>query len=177
MSPKHASLVWALALSLMPALVFAQAPAGPGTPPAGDPAAEGVAPAPAGSEGIDEILEGEELLLSDTGYNYDPGNRRDPFRSLLAGDTKQIATGPRPEGPAGMLIDEILLSGIFRTSQGWVAQVLASDKAKSYLIKEGDQLLDGDVLSISRNEVVFKQIVSDPTVIKPFREVVKKLNP
>ena len=27
------------------------------------------------------------------------------------------------------------------------------------------------------DEVVFKQIVQDPTALKPFREVVKKLNP
>jgi len=138
---------------------------------------------PAGDEGglaaatvIDEILEGEELLLSETGYTYDPGNRRDPFRSLIAG-TRRVPTGPRPEGVAGMLIDEVILSGIFQTSQGFVAQVQSSERGKSYLIREGDQLLDGDVIAIVRGEVVFKQIVSDPTVIKPFREVVKKLNP
>lgn len=138
---------------------------------------------PPGDEGgvtaatvIDEILEGEELLLSETGYTYDPGNRRDPFRSLIAG-TRRVPTGPRPEGVAGMLIDEVILSGIFQTSQGFVAQVQSSERGKSYLIREGDQLLDGDVIAIVRGEVVFKQIVSDPTVIKPFREVVKKLNP
>jgi hypothetical protein len=32
-------------------------------------------------------------------------------------------------------------------------------------------------VSITQNEVVYKQIVNDPTVIKPFREVVKKLSP
>ena len=44
-------------------------------------------------------------------------------------------------------------------------------------MREGDQLYDGDVVRITQNEVVFKQIVNDPTVLKPFREVVKKLNP
>lgn len=175
MSPKHASSILAL-IALGAGLALAQPPAAPSPAPVPGSGESGAGAAPAG-DGIDQILEGEELLLTDTGYNYDPGNRRDPFRSLLSGDTRQVATGPRPEGPAGMLIDEIVLSGIFHTSQGWVAQVLASNKGKSYLIKDGDQLLDGDVVSISRKEVVFKQIVSDPTVIKPFREVVKKLNP
>lgn len=142
----------------------------PAAPPAGD---EGVV---AAATVIDEILEGEELLLSEAGYTYDPGNRRDPFRSLIAG-TRRVPTGPRPEGVAGMLIDEVILSGIFQTSQGFVAQVQSSERGKSYLIRVGDQLLDGDVIAIVRGEVVFKQIVSDPTVIKPFREVVKKLNP
>ena len=38
-------------------------------------------------------------------------------------------------------------------------------------------LKDGDVIRITRHEVVFKQIVNDPTALKPFREVVKKLSP
>jgi hypothetical protein len=76
-----------------------------------------------------------------------------------------------------MLIDELRLSGIFHTDAGWRAQVQSGNKQKSYLLKEGDQLYDGDVVAISQNEVVFRQIVQDPTALKPFREVVKKLNP
>jgi hypothetical protein len=58
-----------------------------------------------------------------------------------------------------------------------VEQVVATNQKKTYLLKDGDQLYDGDVVSISRAEVVFKQIVQDPTALKPFREVVKSLNP
>jgi hypothetical protein len=127
---------------------------------------------------IDEILEGEEDVLSGgTGFSYDPGNRRDPFKSLLAGPDRPEFRGPRPEGVPGLMIDEIDLTGIFRTSKGFVAQVVAANQKKSYLLKEGDQLYDGDVVSINRSEVVFKQIVQDPTALKPFREVVKSLNP
>jgi hypothetical protein len=85
--------------------------------------------------------------------------------------------GPRPDGIPGLLIDQIKLTGIFRTAKGFVAQVLGDPRSKrSYLIKEGDQLYDGDVVSINRNQVVFKQIVQDPTALKPFREVVKSLD-
>lgn len=126
---------------------------------------------------IDEILEGEEEVLGGGGYTYDPGERRDPFKSLLNARDRPELRGPRPEGIPGLLIDEIVVTGIFRTGQGWIAQVQAAEKEKSYLIKEGDQLYDGDVVSIARNEVVFRQIVQDPTALKPFREVVKKLNP
>jgi hypothetical protein len=93
------------------------------------------------------------------------------------GQEKPELKGPRPEGIPGLLIDEIDLTGIFKTKRGYSAQVLASNKEKSYLLHEGDQLYDGDVLSITENEVVFKQIVNDPTALKPFREVVKKLRP
>ena len=126
---------------------------------------------------VDEILAGEEDVLAGTVYSYDPGNRRDPFRSLLAAKNRVERKGPLPEGIPGLLIDELDLTGIYHTANGFVAQVLASNKEKSYLIREGDELYDGDVVSISQNEVVFKQIVNDPTVIKPFREVVKKLSP
>ncbi len=141
------------------------------------PAPEAAPPIEAQTEGIDQILEGEEEVLSGEGFTYDPGNRRDPFRSLLARSERTAFKGPRPEGIPGLLIDEIDLTGIFRTSRGYVAQVKAANQAKSFLVKEGDQLYDGDVVSINRDEVVFKQIVQDPTALKPFREVVKKLNP
>jgi hypothetical protein len=133
--------------------------------------------APPDTGNIDEILQGEEEVLSGSGFSYDPGNRRDPFKSLLAKTDAPALHGPRPEGVPGLLIEEIDLTGIFRTSKGFVAQVVAANQKKSYLLKEGDQLYDGDVVSINKNEVVFKQIVQDPTALKPFREVVKSLNP
>jgi hypothetical protein len=43
------------------------------------------------------------------------------------------------------------------------------------LLREADQLFDGDVVAISENEVVFKQMVQNPTDGKPFREVVMTL--
>lgn len=161
-----------LACFLMLGVSFAQ------QPPQGAPPAEGGPLGPAPDLGdIEQILEGEEEVLSGTGFTYDPGNRRDPFKSLLAAPDRPELRGPRPEGVPGLLIDEIDLTGIFRTSKGYVAQVSAANQKKSYLLREGDQLYDGDVVSINRNEVVFKQIVQDPTALKPFREVVKSLNP
>ena len=86
--------------------------------------------------------------------------------------------GPRPDGIPGLLIDDIVLTGIFRTSKGYTVQVWGdAQKKKTYLLKEGDQLYDGDVISINRSEVIFKQVIKDPTASKPFREVVKTLDP
>lgn len=126
---------------------------------------------------IDQILEGEEEVLSGGGYTYDPANRRDPFKSLLTKPDRLELRGPRPEGIPGLLIDEVDLTGIFKTKKGYVAQVKAANQNKSYLLREGDQLYDGDVVAIRKSEVVFKQIVQDPTALKPFREVVKTLGP
>lgn len=127
-------------------------------------------------DAIDEILEGEIEVLGGAAH-YDPGDRRDPFRSLLGGYNRPDEPGQRPEGIPGLLIDEVRLTGIFSTSKGWVAQVQAAANEKGYLIKRGDQLYDGDVVSITRDEVVFRQIVRDPTALKPFQEVTKRLNP
>lgn len=171
-------ILTAIALAVLAAAVppvGAQAAGAPATAPA---AGAGAAPgSPEATTSVDDILAGEEDVLAGTTYTYDPGSRRDPFRSLLEAKNKTERKGALPEGIPGLLIEEIDLTGIFRTSRGFVAQVLASNKEKSYLIREGDQLYDGDVVSITQQEVVFKQIVSDPTVIKPFREVIKKLSP
>lgn len=167
---RHLLLFFAAALPVVGAPLAAQAPASP-------PTAGAAGTASAGTTSVDEILAGEEEVLAGTAYSYDPGNRRDPFRSLLVAKDRVERKGPLPDGIPGLLIEEIDLTGIFRTTRGFVAQVLASNREKSYLIREGDELYDGDVVSITQTEVVFKQIVNDPTVIKPFREVVKKLTP
>lgn len=125
---------------------------------------------------IDELLEGESDVLAGEGYSYDAESRRDPFKSLLAATQVSEVRGPRPEGIPGLLIDEVTVSGIFRTNRGYVAQVQSAENEKSFLLKEGDQLYDGDVVRITGDEIVFKQIVQDPTALKPFREVVKTLS-
>ncbi len=173
-------ILTAIALAVFAAVppLGAQAAGAPAPPPAAPAAGAGAAPdSPEATTSVDDILAGEEDVLAGTTPTYDPGSRRDPFRSLLEAKNKTERKGALPEGIPGLLIEEIDLTGIFRTSRGFVAQVLASNKEKSYLIREGDQLYDGDVVSITQQEVVFKQIVSDPTVIKPFREVIKKLSP
>jgi len=140
-------------------------------PPPADPL-----PPPVGSA-VDEMLEEDEEVLEGAGVTYDPGTRRDPFKSLLVAPDQLVNRGPRPEGIPGLLVDEVELTGIIRTPRGYLAQVRTSKTEKGYLIKEGDQLYDGEVVNITRTEVVFKQIVQDPTALKPFREVVKKLYP
>jgi hypothetical protein len=133
-------------------------------------------------EAIERMLREDEEVLGGSGYAYDPGDRRDPFVSLLRVTEAAQILGPRPEGVPGLLIDEVEVTGVFVTPQGAVAQVQAADKAKSYLIHVGDQLYDGSVEAIRFDrgqvaEVVFKQDVRDPAAAKPFREVTKKLNP
>ena len=144
--------------------------AGPATPPAkaapatpdasaGSPAA--TAPAPAG----DTTVEGRQ-------YVYDPAGRRDPFKSLLV---RERSRETRPPGIAGLSVDEMELQGIWKTRSGWLAQVRGSDD-KSYLLRKGDILFDGEVIDVKANELTLRQNVNDPQSVKPFRDVVKRLN-
>ena len=106
-------------------------------------------------------------------YQYEVGGRRDPFRSLLVRNTVDRDRA-RPPGLAGVMVDEVELQGTVRTKSGWIAMVRASDN-RSYLLRKGQALFDGEVMEITANEVVFRQNVNDPTNPKPFREVSKSL--
>lgn len=126
---------------------------------------------------VEGMLEDDADVFAGRGYGYDPEGRRDPFISLQRTRDSVPDRGPRPEGVPGLLIGEVDLTGIFVLPEGPVAQVQTSDRDRSYLLRAGDKLYDGDVVSVSLEELVFRQILDDPTALTPFREVVKRLNP
>ncbi|MDQ6894192.1 MAG: hypothetical protein M3167_16135 [Acidobacteriota bacterium] len=118
--------------------------------------------------------EAAEDPSSGRGYTYDPAGRRDPFRSLLVrNDSKQ--PGARPPGIAGIGVDDVTVQGIWKTRSGYVAQIRGTDN-KSYLLRAGDLLWDGEVTRVGPNEVGFRQNLNDPQSVKPFRDVTKQLN-
>ena len=169
-----------LRLLLLAVLLFAVVPAYPQEAEA--PEAEREATDPQELDAIERMLQEDEEVLEGSGFSYDPEDRRDPFRSLLSVIDQPDILGPRPDGVPGLMIEEVAVTGVFVTNSGPVAQVQSADKTKSYLLRQGDELYDGDVLAIhfTRDElaeIVFRQDVRDPTAPKPFREVVKKLNP
>jgi len=138
--------------------------------------ATGTAPTPTTGTDVQKTL--EEILEAPTTtdtYRYDPQGRRDPFRSLI-GPSPKLEPGQRPSGVPGFLIDEMKLQGIFQTRAGLTAMISGPDN-KGYTIKSGDKVLDGEVLRITPNSVVFRQEVNDPTRIERYREVVKDLSP
>jgi hypothetical protein len=137
--------------------------------------APGKAPAPQASEETGQsLLEQEDSALAGRAYTYDPAGRRDPFRSLLV-RAENRGRGARPPGIAGIAIDDITVQGIWKTRSGYVAQIRATDN-KSYLLRPGDLLYDGEVTGVAPNEVTFRQNLNDPQSVKPFRDVTKQLN-
>ena len=137
----------------------------------------GTSTATTSSGGVQQTL--QEILEEPTSadnYRYDPQGRRDPFQSLI-GPAPKIAPGQRPPGPPGFLIDEIKLQGVIRTKQQGLIGMINGPDNRSYLLKIGDKVLDGEVIRITPSSVVFRQEVNDPTRIERFREVVKDLSP
>jgi hypothetical protein len=163
-------LALAAAAALLACAAFAASPAATPSPaPAPAPT-----PAPAAGESPGQaLIEQEESAMSGRAYSYDPAGRRDPFRSLLLRSDK--GGGHRAPGIAGIAIDDVALQGIWRTRAGYVAQIRGTDN-KSYLLRSGDQLFDGEVLRIAPNEVTFRQNLNDPQSVKPFRDITKQLN-
>ncbi len=132
------------------------------------------APAPPAESPGQALLEGEESALAGRAYTYDPAGRRDPFRSLLVREVSRPG-GARPPGIAGISIDDITLQGIWKTKSGYVAQIRGTDN-KSYLLRAGDLLYDGEVTRVAPNEVSLRQNLNDPQSVKPFRDMTKQLN-
>jgi Tfp pilus assembly protein PilP len=110
-------------------------------------------------------------------YIYTPEARRDPFVSLMNRglDAHAVAAkGTRPDGLAGVTVEEATVRGIVQSRGGWVA-IIASPAGRSYTIRPGDRLLDGSVRAINGQAVILMQEVNDPLSLERQREVHKFL--
>ena len=130
----------------------------------------------AGEEAVEQILRQQEALITGQGFTYNPEGRRDPFRSPFGGP---LETKQRPQGKAGLLVAEIDLTGVVNDPRGGdVAMVIGPDN-KGYFLRVGDQVYDGTVIAIDpeHGTVTFRQEVDDPRMIKPYRDVLKRVVP
>ena len=106
-------------------------------------------------------------------YVYRAEGRRDPFLTL-------IGTGAIPrdashkDGPAGMTIGEISVRGILQSKGGLVAMIQGPDN-KTYIVHQGDKLLDGAIKTIMPQGLIVIQEVNDPLSLVRQREVRKLL--
>ncbi|MBI2566558.1 MAG: pilus assembly protein PilP [Candidatus Schekmanbacteria bacterium] len=103
-----------------------------------------------------------EGILSDAPhFLYDPGGRRDPFRSLLQAGEEEEGID-REKGPAGTNIDELVLKGILKDQNGKFYALMVANDAKTHRIYAGDKVWDGRVAEIKADEVIFEQAVINP---------------
>lgn len=150
----------ALGSLVLATTVAAQTPA----PQAAPPAAPAAAPA-------------DNLPSPPKNFTYAADGRRDPFQTLARGVATVTvpAESLRPSGAAGLLVDELKVRGIVKSTGAFVAMVSGPATGQSYTVKPGSRLFDGTIQTITANEVVILQQVSDPLSLQKQREVRKRL--
>ncbi|HXC87651.1 MAG TPA: pilus assembly protein PilP [Candidatus Cybelea sp.] len=145
-------------------------PATPAAKRAAKPAADKVAKVPRPAKPVESAVnleapkEGEEK-----------GARRDPFESLVARQQAQKnATAALPPGKAGLQVSTLRLDGIVKAPNGMIA-VVTNPQARTYFLREGDQLYDGRVEKIAMDGVSFHEIGKDAFGKPVERQVNKRI--
>jgi len=107
-------------------------------------------------------------------YTYRPDGRRDPFQNLLGTGSDKNVISHKSDGPAGMTLGEISIRGIMQSKGALVAMIQGPD-TKTYIVHQGDKLLDGTIKTITPQGLIVIQEVNDPLSLVKQREVRKLL--
>ncbi len=101
--------------------------------------------------------------------------RRDPFESLTSRqDAAAKSAANLPPGKAGLQVGTLRLDGIVRSPNGMIA-VVTNPQARTYFLREGDQLYDGRVEKIGMDNVAFHELGKDAFGKPVERQVNKRL--
>jgi len=101
--------------------------------------------------------------------------RRDPFESLTSRqDAAAKNAANLPPGKAGLQVGTLRLDGIVRSPNGMIA-VVTNPQARTYFLREGDQLYDGRVEKIGMDNVAFHELGKDAFGKPVERQVNKRL--
>lgn len=113
-----------------------------------------------------------------TPFRYRTGGRRDPFRLPRAPESAppDVPAVVRPRGLKGQRISELRLVGLVKAGGEFTA-LAAGLRDRSFVLKKGDRLFDGQVLEIGGDGVVFAHRVDGGAGPTRTVRVVKKLRP
>ena len=101
--------------------------------------------------------------------------RRDPFESLVSRQQAQAnAAKNLPPGIAGLQVSTLKLDGIVKAPNGMIA-VVTNPQARTYFLREGDQLYDGRVEKIAMDGVSFHEVGKDAFGKPVERQVNKRI--
>jgi len=84
---------------------------------------------------------------------------RDPFLPLVERNAGDLPLD-LPPGKAGLIIGRLQLQGLVRASGGVMAVVSTPD-GRVFFLRPGDRLYDGEVMAISRQSAVFREMTRD----------------
>jgi hypothetical protein len=157
----------------------------------GDPAAAGAKPTPAAAKAATRAPKGSPKAKAKSGARpktsggtaaegVEPGAgaevkfaRRDPFESMVNRQQNGMAKN-LPPGKAGLQVSTLRLDGIVRSSNGMIA-VVSNPQARTYFLREGDQLYDGRVEKIAMDGVSFHEVGKDAFGKPVERQVNKRI--
>jgi len=101
--------------------------------------------------------------------------RRDPFESLVGREKAAAEVAKNlPPGKAGLQVASLRLDGIVRSPNGMIA-VVTNPQARTYFLREGDQLYDGRVEKIAMDGVSFHEVGKDAFGKPVERQVNKRI--
>jgi hypothetical protein len=69
-----------------------------------------------------------------------------------------VAGQPLPKVTSVLTLDELAVTGIFRTPRGYAAMVEATPIKLSYTIYPGDKFFDGQLVAVEENRLVFRRV-------------------
>jgi Tfp pilus assembly protein PilP len=102
------------------------------------------------------------------GYSYDPAGRRDPFTNLLGSGAGPVSR--KGDGASGIAVAELSVRGVMQSRNGLIAMVQGPDN-RTYIVHQGDKLLDGSIKTITAQGLIIEQDVNDPLSVVKQREV------
>jgi Tfp pilus assembly protein PilP len=88
------------------------------------------------------------------------GSRRDPFSPLINENKEMAGNQHLPPGKAGLVITTVRVDGTVSSEVGMIA-VLSNADQRTYFVREGDRLYDGEVEKIGLDGVTFRQNSKD----------------
>ena len=101
--------------------------------------------------------------------------RIERYRAQKAAAAAAHVAPPKPT--TALLLNEMQVTGIFRTPRGWAAMVEATPIRLSYVIYPGERFFDGQLVAIEENRLVFRRdlVMADgrrekSVEIKPLRQ-------
>jgi Tfp pilus assembly protein PilP len=107
-------------------------------------------------------------------YTYRPDGRRDPFLSLVGAGSEGKASLRKGDGAASLTVAELAVRGVMQSRGALVAMIQGPDH-KTYIVHQGDKLLDGTIKTITPQGLIVVQEVNDPLSLIKQREVRKML--
>lgn len=115
----------------------------------------------------------ESAAKSETAAVANKGNRRDPFVSPIV--QKVTSSVSCTGGKKCLEPGQVVLKGVISAETGRIA-VVTNPANKAYFLREQDPVLNGYVVRITTDSIVFRENVTDRLGKVSTREVIKKVS-